>query len=190
VQAALPDVVQLIHTLAQAEQSAAEWAARYTAEAARVYALAEQNAALVDQIANLTSLLTACAGAQSRQPAEAATAAAFVVGPPSTAAPPEAGAVPAPRWYRWQHNRAGMWHAACRVQPHRAACVRLGRQRIRQRTANPNFRCMARALQGTRTALARKAQRITPRPLLCFRLSIHRTAVMPSPLPPPFVCPT
>jgi hypothetical protein len=93
VQAALPDVVHLIDRLAQAEQSAAGWAARYTAEAARVDALATRNAALADQIANLTSLLTACTGAQSRSPAEAATAAALVVGPPSTAAPPEAGAV-------------------------------------------------------------------------------------------------
>ena len=90
VQAALPDVVRLIHKLAQAEQSAAEWTARYTEEAARVDELAKRNAALAEQIANLTSLLTACTGAQSPRPAEASTAAAFVVGPPSTAAPPEA----------------------------------------------------------------------------------------------------
>ena len=95
----LPDVVQLIDKLSQAEQSAAEWAARYTEEAARVDALAKQNAALLDQIANLTSLLTACTGAQSRSPAEASTATALVVRPPSTAAPPEeAGAGPVPRW--------------------------------------------------------------------------------------------
>lgn len=93
MQAALPDVVQLIHTLAQAEQSAAEWAARYSEEAARVDELAERNAALLDQIANLTSLLTACTGAQSPPPAEAA---AIVAGPPNTAALPEAGAVSAP----------------------------------------------------------------------------------------------
>ena len=86
VQAALPDFVQLIDKLAQAEQSAAEWAARYAEEAAR-------NVALVDQIANLTSLLAACTGAQSRSTAEASTAAAFVVRPPNTAALPEAGAV-------------------------------------------------------------------------------------------------
>jgi len=92
VQAALPDVVQLIHRLAQAEQSAAEWAARYSEEAAR-------NVALADQIASLTSLLTACTGAQPPPTAEASTAAALAVGPPSTAAPPkEAGAVPVPRW--------------------------------------------------------------------------------------------
>ncbi len=93
-QAALPDVVQLIHTLAQAEQSAAEWAARYAEEAARVDELATRNVALADQIANLTSLLTACTGAQLRPPAEVSTAAALVGRPPSTAAPPEkAGAV-------------------------------------------------------------------------------------------------
>ena len=98
-QAALPDVVQLIHRLAQAEQSAAEWAARCTEEAARVDELAEQKVALLDQIANLTSLLTACTGAQPRRPAEASSAAALVVRPPSTAAPPEeAGAGPVPRW--------------------------------------------------------------------------------------------
>jgi hypothetical protein len=98
-QAALPDVVQLIHTLAQAEKSAAEWAARYAEEAARVDELAERNAALADQIASLTSLLSACTGAQPPPTAEAATAAALAVGPPSTAAPPkEAGAVPVPRW--------------------------------------------------------------------------------------------
>ena len=96
VQVTLPDVVQLIHKLAQAEQSAAEWAARYTEEAARVDELAKLNAALADQIANLTSLLTACTGAQPPPPAEAATAAALVVRPPNTAALPEAGAVSAP----------------------------------------------------------------------------------------------
>jgi hypothetical protein len=98
-QAALPDVVQLTHKLAQAEQSAAGWAARYTEEAARVDELATRNVALADQIANLTSLLTACTGAQPRRPAEASSAAALVVRPPSTAAPPEeAGAGPVPRW--------------------------------------------------------------------------------------------
>jgi len=86
----LPKTASLSEKLAHAEQSAAEWAARYTGEAARVDELAKRNAALADQIANLTSLLTACTGAQSPLPAEASTAAAFVVGPPSTAAPPEA----------------------------------------------------------------------------------------------------
>ena len=96
MQAALPDVVHLVHKLAQAEPSAAEWAARYTEETARVDELAKRNAALADQIANLTSLLTACTGAQPPPPAEASTAAALVVGPPNTAALPEAGAVSAP----------------------------------------------------------------------------------------------
>jgi hypothetical protein len=95
-QAALPDVVHLTNTLAQAEQSAAEWAARYTEEAARVDELAKLNAALGDQIANLTSLLTACTGAQSRSTAEASTPAALVVRPPTTAALTEAGAASAP----------------------------------------------------------------------------------------------
>jgi hypothetical protein len=113
-QAALPDVVQLIDTLAQAEQSAAEWAARYSEEAAR-------NAALRDQIANLTSLLTACTGAQTRPTAEASTAVALVVRPPNTAALLEAGAGPVPRWSIVR----GMWHTACRAQPHRAACMLL-----------------------------------------------------------------
>ena len=94
-QAALPDVVQLIDKLAQAEQSAAEWAARYSEEAARVDELSKRNAALADQIASLTSLLTACTGAQPRPPAAASTAEALVVRPPTTAAPPkEAGAGP------------------------------------------------------------------------------------------------
>jgi hypothetical protein len=133
-QATLPDVVQLIHRLAQAEQSAAEWAARYTEEAARVDELATRNVALLDQIANLKSLLTACTGAQPPPTAEASTAAALVVGPPSTAAPPEeAGVCPVPRWYRWQHDRAGMRHTACRVQPRQAACVLLRRQPAWQR---------------------------------------------------------
>ena len=96
MQAALPDVVHLVHKLAQAEPSAAEWAARYTEETARVDELAKRNAALADQIANLTSLLTACTGAQSPPPAEASTAAALVVGLPNTAALPEAGAAFAP----------------------------------------------------------------------------------------------
>ena len=90
VQAALPDVVHLIHKLAQAEQSATPWAARYTEETARVDELAKRDVALADQIANLTSLLTACSGAQPPPPAEASTAAALVVGPPTTAALPEA----------------------------------------------------------------------------------------------------
>ena len=92
VQAALPDVVRLSHKLAQAEQSAAEWTARYTEEAARVDELAKLNVALADQIANLTFLLTACTDAQSRPTAEASTAAAFVVRLPNTATLPEEGA--------------------------------------------------------------------------------------------------
>ena len=86
----LPKTASLSEKFAHAEQSAAEWAARYTGEAARVDVLAKRNAALLDQIANLTSLLTACTGSQSPPPAEASTAAALVAGPPSTAAPPEA----------------------------------------------------------------------------------------------------
>jgi hypothetical protein len=98
VQAALPDVVQLIHTLAQAEQSAAEWAARYTEEAARVDELAKRNVALADQIANLTSLLTACTGAQSPPTAETSTAAALAVRLPNTVTLPEEGAAPHHDW--------------------------------------------------------------------------------------------
>ena len=100
VQAALPEVVQLTHTLAQAEQSAAEWAARYAEETARVDELAKWNAALLDQIANLTSLLSACTGAQPPLLAEASTAAALAVRPPSTAEPPEESAVPHHDWQR------------------------------------------------------------------------------------------
>ena len=96
----LPDVVQLIDMLAQAEQSAAEWAARYTEEAARVDALAKQNAALLDQIANLTSLLTACTGAQSRPTAEASTTAALAVRLPKTVTLPEEGAALHHDWQR------------------------------------------------------------------------------------------
>ncbi len=134
MQAALPDVVQLIHTLAQAEQSAAEWAARYSEEAARVDELAEQNVALADQIANLTSLLSACTGAQPPLLAEASSAAALVVRPPSTAAlPEEAGAGPVPRWSIVR----GMWHTACRVQPRQAACMLLRRQRATAASGEP-----------------------------------------------------
>ncbi len=184
MQAALPDVVQLIDTLAQAEQSAAEWASRYSEEAARVDELAKWNFALRDQIANLTSLLTACTGAQPRRPAEASSAAALVVRPPSTAAlPEEAGAGPVPRWSIVR----GMWHTACRAQPHRAACMLLRCQRATAASGDPELMTHGAALQGTTTDLVRKAQRRTRRSLLCFRPSIYRTTVMPSPRPPP-VC--
>ncbi len=143
MQAALPDVVQLTHTLAQAEKSAAEWAARYAEEAARVDELAERNAALVDQIASLTSLLTACTGAQPPLLAEASTVAALIVRPPSTAALPEAGAVPVPRWSIVR----GMWHTACRVQPHQAACMPLRRQRATATNGEPEL-----MTHGTRAA--------------------------------------
>jgi hypothetical protein len=86
----LPKTASLSEKFTHAEQSAAEWASRYTEEAARVDELATRNAALLDRIANLTSLLTACNGAQPPPPAAASTAAALVVGPPTTAALPEA----------------------------------------------------------------------------------------------------
>ncbi len=135
MQAALPDLVQLTHTLAQAEQSAAEWAARYAEEAARVDELAKRNVALLDQIANLTSLLTACTGAQPPPTAEASTAAALVVRPPSTAAPPEeAGAGPVPRWSIVRG--CGTPHAAYSRAKRYACFADVSVQR--QRAATPN----------------------------------------------------
>jgi hypothetical protein len=172
--------VQLIHRLAQAEQSAAEWAARYSEEAARVDELAEQNVALLDQIANLTSLLTACTGAQPPPTAAASTAAALVVGPPSTAAPSEeAGAAPVLRWSIVRGCSTP--HAAYSRTKRHACSSDVSVQR--QRAANSKLRTHATALQGTRTALARKAQRRTRRPLLGLRPWICRTTVMPSPRP-------
>jgi hypothetical protein len=127
--------VQLTHTLAQAEQSAAEWAARYAEETARVDELAKWNAALLDQIANLTSLLTACTGAQPPLPAEASTAAALVVRVPNTAALPETGAVPVPRWSIVRG--CGTPHAAYSRTMRHACLSDVSVQQ--QRAANPNL---------------------------------------------------